>query len=81
MRVPFHALTLDVHPVRAIAEFQHVLEEPILRVIPLLDTLDIPYAYDIALTDGLFVNILAFLVLRTLIKFVYTIRTQAGEDS
>ena len=70
MRVPFHSLRFDIDPTRALTHVSDVLAEPALRVHPLLDTLDIPYAYDVVLTDGFAATVLGYFLFRAVIRFV-----------
>ena len=68
MRVPFHAIRLDVNPSRALAHVADVLHEPALRIAPLRDAIDVPYAYDIVLTDGFAATVVGFVVLRAILR-------------
>lgn len=68
MRVPFHTLGTSFHPVHAVATFPAVLDEPVVRMQPLYDTVGIPYAYDLILTDGFLVTVVAFALVRTLVR-------------
>lgn len=68
MRIPFHAVryTPLMHTSKELA---HALKEPILYVEPLYDAIDVPYSYDIVLTNGFYLCVLSFCIYECMLLF------------
>lgn len=66
MRVPFHAVRLDVDVARAVSDVATLAAEPAVRMDVLRDAVDVPYAYDLVLTDGFAATLAAYVALRVL---------------
>lgn len=79
MRVPFHSLRTSFHPVHAIATFPAVFDAPVVSVEPLYDSIGLPYAYDLVLTDGFCVVMLGFVLLREIRRRLLLTNADKGD--
>ena len=65
MRIPFRALhVLPSHACWTAACAPSVLAEPAITRVPVLDAIGIEYAFDLQLTQGLYVVLLSYALLR-----------------
>lgn len=66
--VPFHTFRFApplTPPVDA-ASLVQLLSDPVVRMEPLTDAIGVPYAYDLAFTNGLYVLLISAVLLRAL---------------
>jgi hypothetical protein len=70
--IPFHALRFDAATAvpRALAHPLQTLDEPVLRIVPLYDAIDVAYAYDLELTSGVVVCLVVLACLRLVVAAV-----------
>ena len=67
MRIPFRHLHLvPTHICMSPACVHSVLHDPVFSRVPVLDAIGIDYAYDIQVTQGFYVLVLAYVCLRWL---------------
>ena len=65
MRIPFRALHIfPAHVCLSPSCVSNVLKEPILSTIPVRDTIDVEYAFDLQITQGFYVLVFSYVALR-----------------
>ena len=64
----------------ALQVVKHISEMPAIQKVPVLDTIGLPYAFDIQFTEGFYFVLLAYLSVRTLLRVVLARVTHHQDD-
>jgi len=64
----------------AVEVVKHISEMPAIQKVPVLDTIGLPYAFDIQFTEGFYFVLVAYLSVRTLLRVVVARVTHHQDD-